>query len=157
LSHLANARRVRPAYKLGRSSPFRIYNTCTYEPQFPLFAHAGGVWVWGPRAPLPVEPVQSVRGTQRVEPGGPGPLTAGCNFFLLSLLGTSVFRPEEDLPGPPYRTGKIIADTGECATRGTHGPSRIVVGRPRGLTRSWSYARARYLPRVAHNDMRDEP
>jgi hypothetical protein len=89
LSHLANARRVRPAYKLGRSLPFRNYNTCTFEPQFPLFAHAGGVGL-GPEGSLPVEPVQSVRGTLRVEPGGPGPPT-GVTFFYFLSLGTSVF------------------------------------------------------------------
>jgi hypothetical protein len=48
------------------------------------------VWVWGPRAPLPVEPVQSVRGTLRVEPGGPGPPT-GVTFFCFLSLGTGVF------------------------------------------------------------------
>jgi hypothetical protein len=88
LSHLANARRVRPAYKLGRSLPFRNYDTCTFKPLFPLFAHAGGVGL-GPEGSLRVEPVQSVRGTLRVEPGGPGP-QPGVTFFCFLSLGTSV-------------------------------------------------------------------
>jgi hypothetical protein len=74
---------VRPAYKLGRSLPFRNYDTCTFEPLFPLFAHADGVGLV-PVGSLLVEPVQTVRGTLQVEPGGPGPQT-GVTFFVFSL------------------------------------------------------------------------
>jgi hypothetical protein len=75
---------VRPAYKLGRSLPFRNYDTCTFEPLFPLFAHAGSMGL-GPESSLRVEPVQSVRGTLPVEPGGPGP-QPWVTFFLFSLF-----------------------------------------------------------------------
>jgi hypothetical protein len=69
------------------------------------------------------------------------------------------FRPD------PLRTGKIIADIGECATRGTHGPSRIGVGLgPEGSMRVEHVQSVRgimrdprYLRRVAHVVMRDAP
>jgi hypothetical protein len=59
--------------------PFRNYDTCTFEPLCPLFAHASGLGL-GPEGSLRVEPVQSVRGTLRVEPGDPGP-QPGVTFF----------------------------------------------------------------------------
>jgi hypothetical protein len=158
LSHLANARRVRPAYKLGRSLPFRNYDTCTFKPLFPLFAHAGGVGL-GPEGSLRVEPVQSVCGTLRVEPGGPGPQPPPGNFFLFSLFKHKCFLhhgPQGPWvpPGPsrfcsdplgfprtsrfcpdPLRIGKIIAD----------------------MPLPWGMRDARYLRLIAHCYMSDAP
>jgi hypothetical protein len=145
LSHLANARRVRPAYKLGQSLPFRNYDTCTFEPLFRLFAHAGGVGL-GPEGSLRVEPVQSVHGTLRVEPGGPGPQPPPGNFFLFSLFRHKCFLhhgPQGPWVPPghprfcpdPLRIGKIIAD----------------------MPLPWGMRDARYLRLVAHCYMSDAP
>jgi hypothetical protein len=120
------------------------------------------VWVLGPEGSLRVEPVQSVRGTLRVEPSGPGP-QPGVTFFLFSLFRHKCFLHQGPQgpwvpPGPsrfcpdPLRTGKIIADMplpwgmrdARYPRRAAHwcgtGPRGLLAGQTRSIC-SWYHTR----------------